>query len=58
MADLSLTALPQGLLAALARNIPAMRRFSSLSPSEQEHIILEARKLVTREEMDLLVGSI
>lgn len=58
MPDLSLTALPQGFIAALARNIAAMRRFSSLTQEEQARIVEMARKLTSREEMERLVGSI
>lgn len=58
MQDFPLAALPQGFIAALSRNIAAMRRFNSLSQDEQILIIERARKVNSREEMERLVGSI
>ncbi|MBR0025682.1 MAG: hypothetical protein IJP37_00845 [Clostridia bacterium] len=58
MTDLPLATLPQGFVAALSRNLNAMRRFTSLTDAQQELIVKEARNARSREEMDRLVGSI
>ena len=50
--------LPVGFAMALARNEPALLRYSALSPSQKNAILAQAHAAHSQEEMDQLVESL
>lgn len=50
--------LPVGFAMALARNEPALLRYSALSPSQKSAILAQAHAAHSQEEMDQLVESL
>lgn len=50
--------LPVGFAMALARNEPALLRYSALSPSQKSAILAQAHAAHSQEEMDRLVESL
>lgn len=50
--------LPVGFAMALARNEPALLRYSALSPSQKSAILAQAHAAHSEEEMHRLVGQL
>lgn len=50
--------LPMGFSMALAQNLRAMQRFSSLPEGRQQQIVALARSVTSKQEMDMFVSNL
>ena len=58
MGGFPMSGLPTGFAMSLAMNEPAMKKYSGLSETEREHLIMRCKDARSKEEMDKIVASL
>lgn len=58
MSKTSLEQMPMGFGFALVKNEPALRSYAALPPQERERVLEEARKMRSKQAMELFVSDL